>query len=256
MPKVTILIVSYAHDLPYLRYNLDSIEKFATGFAGVTLVVPEQEASEFASLAASYKCELKTYKRTPDRLKWHLAAQAEKCFADKYCPDADFILHTDSDCIFTESVTPDDYFVNGKPVMLIKEWSLCPGNPWKPVVDAVLKTDSKYSTMERHPQVNPRRAYPALRLTLSALHRMPFDEFVLSLKPDFPWGFTEHNILGNIALELMPQAYHWIDAGKQDPPHEKLRQFWSLSPPDKPQHSPHAGPMCVPIEIIRQTLGQ
>lgn len=252
MPKVSIMIVSYAHDLPYLRYNLQSIDKFCAGFSGVTLVVPQQEASHFASLAAAHRCDLKTYDRTPDKVKWHLDAQCQKCFADKYCPDADFILHTDSDCIFTEPVTPDDYFQDGKPVMVIKPWPS--GNPWKQVVDSVLKSDSKFSTMERHPQVNPKLLYPLLRMILKSYYSMPFDQFILSRKPDFPWGFTEHNILGNLALSVMPEFYEWIDSSKTEVPKEKLRQFWSLSPPDQKQDSPHGEPPCAPIDIINKIL--
>lgn len=254
MPKVAILIVSYAHDLAYLRYNLDSIDKFCAGFSGVTVVVPHDEVSEFASLAAVHRCDLRVYNRNADKLKWHLDAQRQKCYADYYCPQADFILHTDSDCIFTEPVMPDDYFQDGKPIMCIKGYQHIPDSPWKSVTEAAVKHPVFWSFMERHPQVNPRRLYPLMRTRMLMLHGWSFDQWFLSRKPTFPWGISEHNLLGAVAFDEMRDEYHWHDVIKDGMPHEKLRQFWSYSPPDKKQDSPHGEPPCAPIDIIQKVL--
>lgn len=254
MSKTCILIVSYSKDLPYLRFNLRSINKFGTGFSGVTLVVPSQEASDFASLAASENCDLRTYERTEDKTKWQIHAQVQKCMADVHCPNADFILHTDSDCIFTELVCPEDYMRDGKPFMLMEDYSRLKGNPWKGVTQDCLKMTVKYEFMRAHPQVNPCAVYPALRNYLEFLHKMPFETFVLSRPGGFPFSFTEHNIIGAYAYRFMNSAYHWIDLGKEKAPPEKLRQFWSMAPIDKKQPSPHGEPECTPLEIIQKIL--
>jgi hypothetical protein len=253
--KVEILIVSYAHDLPYLRYNLKSIYKFTHDFTGITVVVPALEADQFAALSMDYPCNVRPYARVEYQPQWHLDAQCRKCFADLYCPEADFVLHTDSDCIFTEPVGPEDYFVNGKPVMVIEPYAKMPYSPWKSVVEAVLKQPAPYETMRRHPQVNPIGIYRDLREHIQTLHGRDFTEYVLSLKPDFPWGFTEHNVIGSYALATSKwkDAYHWIDLGKEKMPKEKLMQFWSLSPVNKEQGAPH-GAKVVPAQFAEKAL--
>lgn len=250
--RVEILIVTYAKDIPYLVHNLRSILKFASGFSGTTLVVPNDEYKLFYGYTGT--CKVKHYERTEDRSKWQIHAQVQKCMADKYCPDADFILHTDSDCIFTEPVTPNDYFLNEKPVMLIEEYSRLKGDPWKATVDKALEIDAKYETMRRHPQVNPRSIYPLMRLRVQGKHKMSFEQYVLNQRGEFPFGFSEHNTIGAYALEFFPYMYHWIDLAKEKAPKEKLRQYWSHSPPDKPQGTPHDKDQCIPLQEINRIL--
>lgn len=256
--KTRILIVSYAADLPYLRYNLRSIYKFTHDFDGLTLVVPEAEKASFEPMVAEYPCDIRAYERSPNPATWHLEAQCRKCYADLYCADADFVLHTDSDCMFTEPVGPEDYFVNGKPVMLIEPFSRLPGTPWKKVTEEVLRCPVEFETMRRHPQVNPVGVYVDLRRHIEGLHQMTFSDYVQSRKPDFPWGFTEHNVIGAFA-HASPKwhpAYHWIDLAKERPPKQKLMQFWSLSPPDRPQRSPNSMQQlqCIPREMAERIL--
>jgi len=239
--KCEILIISYLKDKPYLHYCLRSIQKFATGFSGTTLVVPSVEASEFASMAAGFGMGLRTYERDPNAAKWHLHAQAQKHRADEHCPDADFILHTDSDCVFTEPVTPDDYFVDGKPVMLFESYTRIPGSPWRNVTGQALKRPVEYEFMRRHPQVNPIGIYRPLREYIEQIHGVPFEQHVLAQKANFPWGWTEHNVIGAFAYYSSEwnQKYCWWEVGKRPVPHEKIIQFHGPDPIDKEQLLPH-----------------
>ena len=239
-----IFIVSYLRDKPWLEFNLRSIEKFCKGFAGVTVLVPELEFQAFsdANLHRLTALTLKTYDRPEPESHWHLRHQVEKCYADVWCPAADFILHTDSDCIFTEPVTPEDYFENGKPVMLHEAYSMLPATiPWKAVTELALGFPVQQETMRRHPQVNPAGVYEAVRSHIAGVHKMDFRDYVMRCKADFPWGFSEHNAIGAFALHdaTWRERYHWIDLATQKAPKDKLIQFWSHSPPDKEQEISH-----------------
>ena len=242
-----IMVVSWKNDLGYLKYCLKSINKFATGFNRVVLVVAEEEERLFRPFQSDVV--LKTYPRVRDPILFHLHHQAIKCQADKFC-EADFILHTDSDCVFTEPVTPDDYMADGKPIMLIEEYSRLNGNPWQKVTENVLGFQPKWECMRRHPQVNPRGVYQQLRAHIVLTHGMPFEIFVLSQKPDFVWGFSEHNAIGAIALhdDYWKNQYHWIDLARQSRPRDKLAQFWSHSPINKAQDLPSGG-RSTPLEL-------
>lgn len=255
--RMDILIVSYLKDLPYLELNLRSIEKFCSGFGAVNLLVPKEEYEAFRPLRVrhTFPMVVHTYDRNVPPPYWHLKHQAEKCHADRWCPSADFVLHTDSDCMFREPVTPEDYLVNEKPVMLYEAYSRLPKDvPWKSVTEAALRQPVEFEFMRRHPQVNPVGVYPRLRAHIEKVQNQDFDKFVMSRKPGFPWGFTEHNIIGAFVYydPEFHEKYHWHDAA-QGTPHEKLIQFWSGSGIHTPQDISHGG-RYTPAKFAEQIL--
>lgn len=255
--QTEILIASYKKDIPYLQYNLRTIAKFCAGFSGVAVAVPLDDLTDFLNMD---HCGLNprfwTYERDPDPQKWQIHAQAIKCMADVICPDADYVLHTDSDCIFTAPVKPEDYFREGKPYMLMEDYGRLPKDfPWKPVVDRALQIDCQYEFMRRHPQVNPRGVYSDLRTEIQLKHGKPLESWVLEQKPTFPWGFTEHNTIGAFAYydPFWHDEYYWWDVAKMPAPEPRLVQFWSHSPPEKPQGTPQ-GLQLTPLELINKVL--
>lgn len=253
--NTTILIASYSKDKEYLLWCLKSIRKFATGFDGVTVVVPWQERQQFADITD--QAIIQFYVRIEDQSRWQLHAQVAKCFADRYCPLSNFILHMDSDCIFTEPVTPQDYFVDGKPVMLIEEFSRMPDSPWKAVTERALGMPVQFETMRRHPQLHPLGLYAAMRKRIEEVHKKPFQDYVLGCAGGFPFGFSEHCALGAFALSRPEWAdkYHWIDLAKEQAPKEKVKQFWSIGPIDQPQGTPHDKDRLVPLDFCKAVIG-
>jgi hypothetical protein len=239
--NVEILVVSYLKDKPWLVHCLNSIRKFARGFGPTTLLVPAKEVGSFVELTrdfATTEFHLMTYPRVKSSRLWHLDHQRMKCRSDEVCPNADFVLHTDSDCVFTEPVTPEDYFVGANPVMWMESYERL-GNavPWQPVVERALGCTVTHEFMRHHPQVNPRGVYADVRNHIESVHHMPFDQYVLSQKADFPWGFEEFDTIGAFAYHSPKWRgkYHWIDLGEMPRPKEKLVQMWSHGSMDDPR---------------------
>jgi hypothetical protein len=245
-----ILIATCLKDIEYLEYCVRSVHKFASGFNKLVLVVGADEEPHFRMF--SQGAIIKTYQRPSDPVKYQIAAQAQKCMADLHC-EADFILHTDSDCAFTEPVTPEDYFVNGKPVMLIRPFSTLPGSPWKEPTEKALGFPVEFECMARHPQVNPRGLYGDVRRRIEQIHGKQFEQYVLSQRGEFPFGFSEHCALGAYALHdsIWSITYHWINTAIHVRPKDKLYQAWSHSPPNLPQDLPSGG-RGTPLELYRQ----
>ncbi len=230
MLAVEILIVSFSKDRDWLLHCLNSVRKFCEGFSGTTVLVPEVERNEFASFARSHGVRLACYDRQRDPILWHLDHQRMKSRADEVCPDADLILHVDSDCVFTERASPDDYLLRGRPVHVVKPYasfkSALP--PWRACTEAAVGWAVHHETMCRLPILHWRDLYSALRTRVETVHGRPFDEYVLSCAPTFPWGFSEFNALGQLALsEPWRHRYHIVDKSVETPPPSKLRQFWS-----------------------------
>lgn len=250
-PKVEIFIVSYAPDIPYLRYNLKSIEKFCTGFSGVTVLVPKQHIEQFEALQGEYEFTLKSYMAPADKGKWHIAHQLQKCFADKWCPGANYILHTDSDCVFTRETTPGNFFCEGRPILCIEPFEKC-GQTWKKEIDAALKIDAKFETMRRHGAIHPADIYGKFREYLTKIQGKKMDKWWMEQKADYPWGVTEFNFLGNFVNQIQNDArYSFIDISQVVPPESPIFQFWSHSRPEKEQEFPGGG-KGVPMDKLRE----
>src|SRR5258708_4981029 len=99
MMHAEILIVTYRKDFPYLELCLKSIQRFVTGHAGVTVLVPHQDANAAIPICSRGDASLKPFYEAEPPLGF-LHHEIMVCRADEICPNADFIIHIDSDVIF------------------------------------------------------------------------------------------------------------------------------------------------------------
>lgn len=230
-----ILMVSYRRDFRYLKYCLRSISKFASGFTS-RLIVPNRDFAEAVELVRQHNPA--TAVASGDEwsgkgMLWHMYVIM---YSDEWCPTADVVLHVDSDCVFTEPVTPEDYMVNGKPLMLyesfaslgpkhseVLKWQQCTRNnlPWEPL----------YETMRRHPEVYCRRLYPRARAMMQQKTGKTVEEYLKGCENTFPQNFCEHVTLGNVAIHEFPDDYEFYDLSVKPWPPNKLRQAWSHREP-------------------------
>lgn len=234
-----ILYVTFARDLEWLRYSLESIRKYATGFTGITVVVPEWDVAKFLQFErySTPDCPvlIKNFLEYPGKGFVHHLAM--KCYADVFCPNASHVLHLDPDCLFKEKVTPEDYFERGLPVLVIEPYEhLKTSHParyhWKSVTENALKFDCTHETMCRHPAVHKRETYRNLRDYMEKVHVTPFYDFVIKQKNKYPQGFGEFNTLGAYALQFMRHEYYFIDRGTEGEardPKPKVKQLWSYT---------------------------
>lgn len=262
--NTTIFIISHKKDFPWLQFCLKSIIKFSSGFDKTMVLVPSIDfdvcvgmVRKLPDFPISVQCG-----DQPLQPLCHLWHNIQKCRADEWCSTADFILHIDSDCIFRESVKPEDYFVDGKPVLLYEEYARLekefPGFPWRSRVERALRRPVRYEFMRRHPMVNPRGVYKATRDEVEKAQHMPFDQYVLKQKPDYPAGFAEFNTIGAVAWEPpWHDQYHWIDVGKEPWPRSKIIQFWSHGSMQQHQNLWLDGKQIsvIPADMITQVLG-
>ncbi len=229
----TIFIRSWYKDLPWLEWSLRSIVKFTSGFSGLVVMVPDdkyQGAMEEMCNRYGAKCVVGVQEPLG---KGNLCAQLYAMCADKVCT-TDFILYWDSDCVWTDDVTPVTYFdvqeLHALPYLCVRPWDSCRDDErlaWEATTDTVLGFKTDFSTMVRHPAVHPAWILPKLRSYIEKVHRMRFDEFVLSRKADFPQGLSEFNLLGNFARQFFPENYSWVDLSVSAQPRNPYLQYWS-----------------------------
>ena len=57
--KAEIFLVTYAKDYDFTSYTLRSVQKFGSGFAGITIVVPYEDLDRFGPLARRHGANLR-----------------------------------------------------------------------------------------------------------------------------------------------------------------------------------------------------
>lgn len=208
-----IFIVSFARDIDMLDYLLKSLRKYARGFSGITIAVPTRDARQFQKLVRE-GVTLVTFDEPEG--KGMLAHEIAKCRADEYCPDADYILHLDSDLIAWQPVTPSDFIEDGKCLLVREDYNLIePRNPnrliWRDCVERATGIISKFCYMVRHPNVYPIDLYRHTRAVVERHTGADFDEYVLSCENGFPQGFAEFPTLASVGMRDMPEKFNITD---------------------------------------------
>jgi hypothetical protein len=251
-----ILIVTFRRDFRWTEFALQSIQKFGRGFHALTLLVPDTDETIFRLYEKPYGCRVKTFKERPAPygMLHHMAMIGR---ADEICPEAEAIMHVDSDCFFFETFAPEDYMLEGKPLLLYADYgSLPPHMPWQPIVSVNLGMDWPWETMRRLPLLHVPETYQHLRLEIERVHKKSFDDYVFSCRPHFPEGFCEFNCLGAIAMRDISHRYVLMDVSKSPYPRNKMYQFWSRATPETEVEIWHEGQKrkVVPMEIIEDIL--
>ncbi len=153
--------------------------------------------------------------------------QVVKMNADKYIK-SDFCCHFDSDCLWTKPVTPDDLFVDGKPLWLMTPMVEVTAGDKNTHAHAIAMrefsgVDSEFEFMRRHSQCVPRWAYAAFRDYVQEKHGMSFEKWAMSR--GFR-GVTEFNFLGQLMYTEYRNFFHFHDT-RFGVPEGFVRQFWS-----------------------------
>jgi hypothetical protein len=263
---VEILIVTYARDFKYLSHCLASISKFASGFSGVTIMVPDEDVKELRSIIAVNGGGIPIHVKhgrqwTNKGMLWHMAME---CRADEICPHANYIAHLDPDCIFTAPVSPDTFFIEGKPVLRYEPFeSLAKRQPgvwnWKVAADNALPFTVADEGMRGHPEIYTRATYEKTRQLIETKHKLTFNEYVRSCKNEYPQTFAEYPTLSAVAIECFSDCYCLQDCSRQTNPDKSpwpVIQFWSHGAPDVEQEVWIEGIKrnVKPIEAINQIL--
>ena len=215
--STAIFIKSYSKDFPWLSYALRSIAKFATGFSEVVIVIPDTD--DLPHLTAERVVKV------PEKGLPYMNQQSVKMHADMYT-EADNISFVDSDCVFTEPVTPENFRTDGKPDWLYTPWDSVGEDAkraWGQVMTKCLGQAPPAEFMRRHPQLIPRWALQEFRGFIAKQHGMDLEHYILSQ----PTGaFSEFNCIGFFLWLHHREKFNWINTEDFIPP-TVLTQRWS-----------------------------
>lgn len=179
---------------------------------------------------------------------------------DLHCPQADYVYLVGSDCVFWTEFRPDQYFLDGKPLMLYTSYSTFGGVvPWQGDTTEAVGYDVLHEFMRRLPLVYPKAVFEPCRRHVASVHKMSFEAYVTTKIGR--GNFSESNIMGAFAHRYMPELYTWMltDSGYPPQPHP-LCQMWSHGGLDRPMeccvvtnHGNTVGK--TPRQVITEILG-
>lgn len=211
---VEIMVVSCLRDAGFLKYCLEALKKYAKGFAGITVVVPEHEVGQMGWIM-EYGVRSVVGNREPEG-KGMLAHEVAIMRADEICPNAAAILHVDSDVIAWKEFTPADLAPQGCPIIVREPyWACGVRNPnrllWQKTVQAAIGITPESCFMVRHPYMYHRDTYQRARTMIEAHTGQKCDECILSGQNTFPQSFAEYPTLGTVAAKFQASRYTWVD---------------------------------------------
>lgn len=196
--NINIFYRSYIQDFNWLELSLASVKKYAHGFVEVHIAIP---ASEIDLLP---RIDGEVHLIEPKAMDGYMDQQITKIHADDFCK-SDYILHMDSDCIFTKDVSPMDLFLDGRPVYLRENGVK---SPWMDISARSLGWRDDYEYMRRLPIIFPRWLYREFRAFMATKHKMSVDEWVAS-QPGHE--FSEFNTMGQWAYEFHRNEFTWME---------------------------------------------
>ena len=188
--KIDIYIKSYSRDFGLLRYALMSLKKYVTGYNKLIICIPVDDYLEFHKLFREdnhIDCVVVTKVEYGDR---YLYQQVCKMNAYKHS-SADYIMFSDSDCIFNRTINLKDYIKGGKPEILYTDYNKVEGAIiWKEPTEKFLGEPVLWEGMRRNNLIyrrstlaNIAEQYPNLEKQIMSLER--FSEF----NALFAWAF-------------------------------------------------------------------
>lgn len=242
MKKHQVFISSFWRDAEFFSHCLASLRVFSKGFLHPVVCVTSADAPQFRNIVAGIYPETKVvikdckYGRESQGF---MRAQASMCFSDKFCPEADIIHWLGSDCLITDTFTPDKYHVDGRPIVLYRPYRKLDPLNWEKGTRRVLGIDPINEYMGRLPSSFSREVFEPMRRHVESTHRKPFEDYLY----DGDLGnhdTSEANIMGAFAHRFMPETHEWIDATVTPPPSTlggwayPVAQFWSKGGLDRP----------------------
>lgn len=235
----TIFIKSYNKDFKLLYYALKSIQLNVKGNYDVLLMLDNGH-------------ELPNHFEIFDKLKvvyvqregnGYLFQQWCKISAHKHT-DSDYIMFSDSDCIFDKEINVDEYISDAKPEILYTDYSkvgdaIC----WKQPTEAFIKEPMQYEMMRRNCLIYHRS-------TLESIEQYEPNLKHIILTSD---RFSEFNAISAYAWKYEIDKYNFVNTDNWEYTEPKGVQLWSLA--DKDGDATHKQEYQRSLDTINRVFG-
>ena len=207
--NTALFVRSYPNDFPWLRYSIQSMNKYLTGVESKILIVPwktqipDEISSFFDHVVESYLY---------DKYDGYIAQQFDKLDAYKYT-DKDYILFSDSDCIYTGPFDISTMFDRYPILGMTPYTQLADGGGyfWKAITESLLGFPVSHEFMRCFPLLHYRDTLIDFSKDYPEIHKRVINKDI-----------SEFNLLGAYAFK---KEHKYIFT--EDVPQYPCKQYWS-----------------------------
>lgn len=211
--SMSIFIKTWVNDIPWLRYSLRSIEKFASGFDEVVVVADSDCRNE--EWIKDYATRIEFVE------KWengYIQQQYIKLQADTFI-NSDMVLFVDSDLVFNTPFTPETFLKDNLPILLKTRYESADiAQIWRPLTEKAVGWSVEWEYMRRMPLCYWRDSLDAFRTV--------YPDLSFKLKKIRGNRFSEFNALGAF-IDRYEGGKYFISDTEQWMPPAIARQFRS-----------------------------
>lgn len=210
MHGVTLFVRSYPPDFGWLNYSVQSMKKYMTGVKYKLLVVPANtQIPDNIRSFFDYVVESFMYDKYPG----YIAQQFDKLDAYRYVR-TDYVLYSDSDCIYTGPFDAQSMFENGKPILGMTPYQELQGSDgykWKLITETLLNYQVDFEFMRCLPLMHRKETLQELSYDIPNLPRKIVGH-----------DLSEFNLLGAYAFMKQHPYKFTIEV-----PRYPCKQYWS-----------------------------
>ncbi len=250
--KTSILAVTYRRDFRYLVFALRSALKYAKGFDKLVVSCPRTDQNELEQMVRDVRGFWPSTMPIVTRYfdEWPGKGMLHHMFIimNADCiTESDFIVHLDSDHVFTDIVHPEDYIKGGKPDLVCAEFDWLIGHEhfdgkekgkvepgvrnWQNASFRALGVTDSLEFMRRAPMVHCACVYAQARKDIEAHTGEKLESFMQDQRNRYPQTFAEFQTLGSVAYRKFNDRYNWLRQEKDQWTSGFIRQAWSHRPP-------------------------
>lgn len=237
---VTIFIKSYLKDFKLLYYALKSIQLNVKGNYDVLLMLDNghELPSHFSEVLNNVRVVYVEREKSG-----YLFQQWCKISAHKFT-NSEYIMFSDSDCIFDHEINVDEFIADGKPEILYTDYSkvgdaIC----WKDPTEAFIKEPMQYEMMRRNCLIYHRS-------TLEAIEQYEPNLKYIILNSE---RFSEFNAMSAYAWKYERDKYNFVNTDNWEYTEPKGVQLWSLA--DKDGNTTHQQEYQRSLNTINKVFG-
>jgi hypothetical protein len=242
LKNIDLFIKSFHKDFWLLKIALATIARHVTGYNNIILLIPEHEKHLFDTRGMP---ERTTIHYVKEYGKGWIFQQWCKLNAATYSL-ADYIMFTDSDCIWTYPVDLQKVIKNDKPEILYTDWSkVGDGITWKKPTEDIMGESVPFEFMRRN-----QLTYHRDTLVKLSLWKPNLEEIVMGSEK-----VSEFNLIGSFAYKFERDKYKFTDTDNWAYVPPLAEQLWSYGSKKQGVSETHLREYIRTLETILKAFG-
>lgn len=218
--SIDIFIKSHKPDFWLLQLALQTITKNVSGYNNLILLIPEEDRHEFETRNLP---ERTLIHYVQDKFPGWLGQQVFKLQAYKNS-FADYIMFSDSDCLFDHPINLQDFIIDDKPEILYTSWDkVGDAIAWRKPTETIMGDSAPFEFMRRNQLIYHRETL----VKINQWHQN-LEQFIMSSEK-----FSEFNLIGSWSYKNERDKYTWINTDDWTYVEPKAIQVWSHANKDE-----------------------